>query len=166
MIFVYSLLISVYFIHYLLFLSLSYILTLISHGSSGVGVEDRISNPEVVSSIPLRAISPFSQEKSPEFSGDYGKLRLITGNFGTWGSKFPDHIEHSFSLPLTVWSGAIRSGWRNSAYGLVTVQDKASIIRIWIPLDPNIHGSRGFVLKIRILRLSSKRSLSLREEHL
>jgi hypothetical protein len=58
-------------------------LSLKSYGSSGVGVQDRFSNPEVVSSIPPHAISPFSQEKWPEFSGDYGKLRLITGNFGT-----------------------------------------------------------------------------------
>jgi hypothetical protein len=63
----------------------------------------------------LRTLSLFSQEKSPEISGDYGKLRLITENFATLGSKFPDNIENSFSPPLTVWSGAIRSGWRNPA---------------------------------------------------
>jgi hypothetical protein len=62
-----------------------------------------------------RSLSLFSQEKSPEISGDYGKLSLITENFGIFGSKFPDHIEKSFSSPLTVWSGAIRSGWRNPA---------------------------------------------------
>jgi hypothetical protein len=58
---------------------------------------------------------PFAQENSPEISGDYGKLQLITENFGTLGSKFPDHIEQPFSHPLTVWSGATRSGWRNPA---------------------------------------------------
>jgi hypothetical protein len=63
----------------------------------------------------LRTLSLFSQEKSPEISGAYGKLRMITENFGTLGSKFPDNIGHSFSPPLTVWSGAIRSGWRNPA---------------------------------------------------
>jgi hypothetical protein len=64
----------------------------------------------------LRMLSLFSQEKSPEISGDYyGKLRMITENFGTLGSKFPDNIGHSFYPPLTVWSGAIRSGWRNPA---------------------------------------------------
>ncbi len=63
----------------------------------------------------LRTLSLFSQEKLPEISGDYGKLRMITENFGTLGSKFPDNIGHSFSPPLTVWSGAIRSGWRNPA---------------------------------------------------
>ncbi len=31
----------------------------------------------------LRTLSLFSQEKSPEISGDYGKLRLISENFGT-----------------------------------------------------------------------------------
>jgi hypothetical protein len=63
----------------------------------------------------LRTFSLFSLEKSPEISGDFGKLRMITENFGTLGSKFPDNIGHSFSPPLTVWSGAIQSGWRNPA---------------------------------------------------
>jgi hypothetical protein len=40
----------------------------------------------------LRILSLFSQEKSPEISGIYGKLRLITKNFGTLGSKFPDNM--------------------------------------------------------------------------
>ena len=63
----------------------------------------------------LRTLSLFSQEKSLEISGNYGKLPLITENFGTLSSKFPDNIGQSFSPPLTVWSGAIRSGWRNPA---------------------------------------------------
>jgi hypothetical protein len=63
----------------------------------------------------LRTVSLFSQEKSLEISGNYGKLRLITENFGTLSSKFPANIGQSFSTPLTVWSGAIRSGWRNPA---------------------------------------------------
>ena len=40
----------------------------------------------------LRTLSLFSQEKSSEIPGDYGKLRMITENFGTLGSKFPDNI--------------------------------------------------------------------------
>jgi hypothetical protein len=63
----------------------------------------------------LRTLSLFSQEKSPEISGNDGKLRLITENFGTLSSKFPYNIGQSFSPPLTVWSGAIRSGWQNPA---------------------------------------------------
>jgi hypothetical protein len=47
---------------------------------------------EIVSLIPPSAHSLFSQEKSPEISGNYGKLRLITENFGTLGNKFPDNI--------------------------------------------------------------------------
>ncbi len=63
----------------------------------------------------LRTLSLFSQEKSLEISGNYGKIRLITENFGTLGNKFPDNIWQSFPPPLTVWPGTIRSKRRNSA---------------------------------------------------
>ncbi len=44
------------------------------HGNCGLGVKDRNSNPEKLSSIPPCAYFLFS---SPEISGDYGKLRYL-----------------------------------------------------------------------------------------
>ncbi len=87
-------------------ISILYILT---QGKRGLGVEERIWNPEDVSSIlPYACSSFFAQENRRKFP-------VITENFGTLGRKFPGYIEQSFSRPLTVWSGAIRSGWRNPA---------------------------------------------------
>ncbi len=81
--------------------------------SRGRGVDWYPRDPEFDPT--MHTLFLFSQEKSLEISGNYGKLRLITENFGTLNSKFPDNIGQSFSPPLTVWSGAIRSGWRNPA---------------------------------------------------
>ncbi len=61
-------------------------------GSLGLEVEERIGMLEIVSSILSCAQSLLLQEKSPEISSNYGKLWLITENFGTLGSKFPDNI--------------------------------------------------------------------------
>ncbi len=51
----------------------------------------------------------------------FRKLRLSTENFGSWGSKFPDYMEQSFSPTQQDESCVIRAGWRNSAERLVTV---------------------------------------------
>jgi hypothetical protein len=48
-----------------------------SQGNHGLEVEEKLRNPEDVSSIPPCALFLFSQEKSPEISGDYGKLRNL-----------------------------------------------------------------------------------------
>ncbi len=84
------------------------ILFALTQGKFGLGVEERIWNPEEVSSILPCAYSSFFAQESRKFP-------VITENFGTLGRKFPGYIEQSFSRPLTVWSGAIRSGWRNPA---------------------------------------------------
>jgi hypothetical protein len=56
----------------------------------------------------MRKFFIFAQENRRNFP-------VITENFGTLGRKFPGYKGQSFSRPLTVWSGAIRSGWRNPA---------------------------------------------------
>ncbi len=60
-----------------------YILLILTQGNHGLGVEEKLSYPEDVSSIPPYAFFPLSPEKSPEISGDYGKFRLITEHFET-----------------------------------------------------------------------------------
>jgi hypothetical protein len=103
LIIVHSLLIKVYS---LLILN---ILLALTEGKCGLGVEERICiSKEVRSILPCACSSFFAQENRRKFP-------VITENFGTLGSKFPGCIEQSFSRPLTVWSGAIRSGWRNPA---------------------------------------------------
>ncbi len=56
-------------------------------GKRGLGVEESICNPEVVSSILPYAYSSFF---APE---NRRKFPEITENFGTLGRKFPGYIE-------------------------------------------------------------------------
>ncbi len=55
-------------------------------------LEDRIGILKLMSSILPCELSLFSQEKSPEISGKYEKIPLITENFGNLGSTFQGNI--------------------------------------------------------------------------
>ena len=121
MIIVYSLLIFFYslliLVHYLSIIFLFYIYYCIFtriYGNRGLVVEDRISKPEELNSIPPCSISLFSSKNRRKFP-------VITENFGTWGRKFPAQIKQSFSPTQQDESCVIRAGWRNSAERLVTV---------------------------------------------
>jgi hypothetical protein len=69
---------------------------------------------EIVRSDPtLRKLSLFSKEKSPEISGNYGKLRLITENFGIPGQYrviiFPSPDRLVRRHPVRVAESGVRS---------------------------------------------------------
>ncbi len=113
LIFFYSVLILVHYLSIIFLFYIYYCIFVRIYGNHGLAVEDKISNPEELSSIPpcaLRSL-PFIVKIAP----------VITENFGTSGRKFPSHIKQSFSPTQQDESCAIRAGWRNSEERLVTV---------------------------------------------
>ncbi len=76
-------------------------------GNCGLGVQDRISNLKEVSSILHCVILSFFHRVNLQ------KIPEPPEKLGIWGCIYPGLTRESFSLPLTVDSGAIQSGWRN-----------------------------------------------------
>ena len=87
-----------------------YILCSSTQGNHGLGVKDRITNPEEVSSI-----LPWARFQFFSFWVSLRNIPEPPEKLAIGRSIYPGLTGEIFSLPLTVDSGAIRSGWRNNS---------------------------------------------------